>query len=190
MSGEKDNFNLEGKEFNDKALEAARQEHQERLDESRRERAEAQQERSVEQARAEVEQAAHEKEKTHENTVETARSQEKKERRVTKRDKDNSYKTIMVDAERHMTPAGRSFSRFIHNPVIEKTSEVVGGSIAKPNAILAGSVFAFLFTLAIYAVARMYGYPLSGAETIASFAVGWLFGQLFDYFRVMITGKR
>ena len=42
----------------------------------------------------------------------------------------------------------------------------------------------------MYMIASKYGYPLSGAETIASFATGWLLGQIFDYLRVMITGKR
>lgn len=183
---EKDNFKIE-KEFNAEALRETGKEHQERLDEARRERAEAQPEQSVEKARAEVEQVAHEKEKPRER-AEKIPSKERQP--ATKQAKEASYKSIMNDAERHMSPARRSFSRFIHNPVVEKASEIVGATVAKPNAILAGSIFAFLFTLAIYTVARMYGYPLSGAETIASFAAGWLVGQLFDYFRVMITGKR
>jgi hypothetical protein len=36
----------------------------------------------------------------------------------------------------------------------------------------------------------MNGYPLSGTETIATFIGGWGLGLIFDFFKVMITGKR
>ena len=101
-----------------------------------------------------------------------------------------SYKKTMEETQSHMKPAERTFSKVIHAPVVEKTSEAVGSTVARPNAILAGSVAAFLFTLGLYAFAKYYGYPLSGSETIAAFVLGWLVGLLFDYLRVMVTGKR
>lgn len=101
-----------------------------------------------------------------------------------------SYKKTMKETQSHMKPAERTFSKVIHAPVVEKTSEAVGSTVARPNAILAGSVAAFLFTLGLYAFAKYYGYPLSGSETIAAFVLGWLVGLLFDYLRVMVTGKR
>jgi hypothetical protein len=101
-----------------------------------------------------------------------------------------SYKKTMQETQAQMKPASRTFSKVIHNPVVEKTSEVIGSTVARPNAILAGSASAFLFTLALYLIARYYGYPLSGFETIAAFILGWVVGLLFDYLRVMITGKK
>ena len=89
----------------------------------------------------------------------------------------------------HMSAPGRAFSSFIHNKTVEKVSESVGNTVARPNAILSGAVFAFLFTLVIYLVARHNGYPISGSETIASFALGWILGLLFDYIRVLVLGK-
>lgn len=101
-----------------------------------------------------------------------------------------SYKKTMKETQAHMKPAERSFSKVIHNPAVEKTSEAVGSTVARPNAILAGSISAFLLTLVIYLFARYYGYPLKGSETIAAFIFGWIIGLLFDYLRVMITGKK
>ncbi|MES2876720.1 MAG: hypothetical protein V4678_04610 [Patescibacteria group bacterium] len=101
-----------------------------------------------------------------------------------------SYKKTMKETQAHMKPAERTFSKVIHNPVVEKTSEVAGSTVARPNAILAGSLTAFLFTLGIYTLAKYYGYPLSGFETIAAFIIGWIVGLLFDYLRVMVTGKK
>ena len=78
----------------------------------------------------------------------------------------------------------------IHHKAVEQTSELLGSTIARPNAILAGAIGAFVITLAIYLIAKNFGYRLSGSESIAGFVVGWIIGLLFDYFRVMITGKR
>lgn len=101
-----------------------------------------------------------------------------------------SYKKTMKETQAHMKPAQRSFSKVIHNPAVEKTSEAVGSTVARPNAILVGSLSAFLFTLGLYLFAKYYGYPLKGSETIAAFILGWAVGLLFDYLRVMITGKK
>jgi hypothetical protein len=34
------------------------------------------------------------------------------------------------------------------------------------------------------------GYPLSGFETIGAFALGWMLGIVFDFFKVMVTGRK
>lgn len=101
-----------------------------------------------------------------------------------------SYKRTMTHIQSEMSAPSRAFSKVIHNKAVEKASDVAGATIARPNAILAGSIFAFVFTLATYLIAKHYGYQLSGFETIGSFALGWVVGLLFDYLRVMITGKR
>ncbi len=107
-----------------------------------------------------------------------------------KKAKKAAFNATMKEARGHMSTPSRTFSKFIHAAPIEKTSEFVGATVARPNALLAGSVSAFALTLLVYVVARYYGYPLTGSESIAAFILGWLLGILFDYFRVMITGKK
>lgn len=109
---------------------------------------------------------------------------------INKRDLDANYKRTMKQVQSELSTPSRAFSKVIHVKAIEKTSEALESTIARPNAILAGAFFAFIFTLAIYLVAKHFGYRLSGFETIGGFIIGWLFGILFDYFKVMITGKR
>lgn len=109
---------------------------------------------------------------------------------VSKKERKASYKRRMKTVQAELPPAQRAFSKVIHAPVIEKTSEVVGATIARPNAVLAGSMVAFFAVLLVYLLARHFGYTLSGFETIGAFIVGWLIGILFDFFRIMITGKK
>jgi len=109
---------------------------------------------------------------------------------VTKKERDASFTKRMSHVQAEMSAPERAFSKFIHSKPVEKTSAVVGSTVARPNAILAGAIVAFLAVLAVYLLARHLGYVLSGFETIAAFIVGWVLGLLYDFFRVMITGKK
>jgi hypothetical protein len=109
---------------------------------------------------------------------------------VGKKQKAASFKRQMSEVQSQMSPTEKTFSKIIHNKAVEKTSDVVGATIARPNAILAGAVFAFIFTLAVYLIAKNIGYKLSGFETILAFCTGWIVGILYDYLRLIITGKK
>lgn len=106
------------------------------------------------------------------------------------RSRKESYKHTMQSVRSEMSAPARVFSKVIHNPVVERTSEVVGSTVARPNAILSGSVFAGLAVLGLYLTARHFGFGLQGSETIIAFVLGWLAGILFDILRGMFTGKR
>jgi len=109
---------------------------------------------------------------------------------VNKKQREKSYKQTMQHVQNELPPNSRAFSKIIHNKTIEKTSDIVGNTIARPNAILAGAFVAFLFTLVTYTIAKTIGYALSGFETIAAFIVGWIVGVIYDYFRVLFTGGK
>lgn len=144
-------------------------------------------ERNVEKAREEVNKEAI-------SGREVSPSENKKDSRdeapVIPRSRDDSYKITMKRVQSEMSAPARAFSRVIHNKTVERTSEVIGSTVARPDAILSGSVFACILVLAVYLLARYNGFSLSGFETIAAFIVGWVLGIVFDFLRAMITGKR
>ena len=108
---------------------------------------------------------------------------------ISRMDREASFSNTMAEAQSHMSFPEKTFSKFIHNKAIEKTSEVTGKTIARPNAILSGSISAFLLTTIVLLIARHYGYPLSGFESIGAFIIGWIIGVLYDLLRVLVTGK-
>jgi hypothetical protein len=109
---------------------------------------------------------------------------------IKKKQLDESYKRTMKQVQDELSTSNRMFSKIIHNKVIEKTSDIVGDTIARPNAMLSGAVVAFVLTLLTYTVAKTIGYALSGFETIAAFIIGWIIGIVYDYLRVLITGTK
>jgi hypothetical protein len=146
-------------------------------------RAERAQQEALESAIS-VESGSKEKGKTSEPQTTTRRGP------ISKKQKEASFKRQMKEIQAGEPAASRAFSKVIHNKAIEKTSDVVGSTVARPNAILAGAVTAFVLTLAVYVTAKIIGFPLSGFETIGAFIVGWVIGLLYDYLRVVVTGKK
>lgn len=125
--------------------------------------------------------------------VEQERQASPAERRngpISRAERDTSFNATMEEVRTHMTPASRTFSKVIHNKTVEKLSDVAGNTIARPNAILSGAVFAFVLTLGVYLVAKNLGYPLSGFETIGAFAAGWVLGLTYDFLKIMVTGRK
>lgn len=110
--------------------------------------------------------------------------------RATSKQKAVAYKKTMTAIQRDMPTSARVFSKVIHTPAIEKTSEAFGSTVARPNAILFGSFFALVAVSAVFIVAKHYGYRLSGFESIGSFLVGWCIGLIVDYIRILTNGNR
>jgi hypothetical protein len=94
----------------------------------------------------------------------------------------------MKHVRSEMSLPARTFSKVIHQPVVEKSSEILGSSLARPNAILAGSVSALILVTLTYLIARTFGYQLSGFETIGAFVLGWLIGIIYDFVKIMAAG--
>lgn len=174
---------------NERKLAAEREKHLERLKENR--------ERSVEDAPEKLEDVQHEaqekalsKEDLRDTEPRESSPAERRNGPISKAERDASFKAIMEEERSQMSAPSRAFSRVIHNKTVEKASETVGATVARPNAILSGAIFAFILTLGTYLIAKNLGYPLSGFETIAAFALGWLLGIAFDFLKVMVTGKK
>lgn len=111
-------------------------------------------------------------------------------KRITKTQRKESYAQTMKLVRTHMSGPQRTFSKVIHQPVIEKSSEVLSNTLARPNAMLAGSFCALVLVTVVYVVARTYGYPLSGFETIGAFILGWIIGIIYDYAKLALPPKR
>lgn len=109
---------------------------------------------------------------------------------ITKKEREDSFKRRIAQVQSDLPPVQRAFSKFIHTKPVEKASEVIGSTIARPNAILSGAITAFILVLAVYIIAKSLGYVLSGFETIGAFIAGWILGIIYDYLRVVITGKK
>lgn len=172
----------------------ARQAAMERLEqlekkaESTPERNHEQQERQAEKAKVEALEKAVSVEAKNNSEKEGSSRSSKRSSNLSRKAKEASFKAHMKRVQNELPPASRTFSKVIHNKAVERVSDAVGATVARPNAILSGAIFAFVLVLAVYIVAKTLGYPLSGFETIGAFIVGWVIGIIYDYIKALITG--
>jgi hypothetical protein len=108
----------------------------------------------------------------------------------TKKQRARAFDTKMKEVQSEMRPSERVVSKLIHAKPVEQASDFVGSTLARPNAMLSGSIAAFIGVTVFYFIAKYYGYHLSGFETIGAFVLGWIIGILYDYFSVMIRGHK
>ncbi|QHN42461.1 hypothetical protein GII36_01165 [Candidatus Mycosynbacter amalyticus] len=101
-----------------------------------------------------------------------------------------SFATTMHQARTHMRRPARAWSHLIHWRPLDIASNALGITVARPNAILYGSVVSICVTLSMYLIAKHYGYTLSGSESLVAFAIGWVIGIVIDYTHLLITGGR
>lgn len=87
-----------------------------------------------------------------------------------------NYAQTLASMQRKLPEIGRVLSRVIHTPAIEKTSEVLETTIARPSVLLGSTWTALIVGTIFYLGARHYGYSLSGSELLFSFVVGALLG--------------
>lgn len=187
---ERINTNQPERESSTKELEEARREQLDKLKKQHEELEKRSPERensSEQEARLEAMERAKEKEPARQEQTPLSPA----ERRIpSKERRDEVFNTTMKEVRSQMSAPSRIFSKVIHNKIVEKTSEVVGGTVARPNALLSGAIFAFLLTLGVYIIAKNFGYPLSGFETIAAFIAGWVIGIAYDFIKIMVTGRK
>jgi len=162
------------------------------IKESAAEKLQEQAEQAAERQHKKLDDARHEALEQAETsqTVETEKpSAPETPRQITKDDRTASYQKTMKKMQSELPPASRAFSKVIHNPAVEKASEAIGNTVARPNLIIAGALGA-IASVIVYFVARHYGYVLSGSETIILFGCGWVIGAIIEYARVGFLNKR
>lgn len=101
--------------------------------------------------------------------------------------KPKSFDLTMAETTRTMPASQRLLSSILHNRLLSSLSDILGGTIARPNALLCGAVVSFIVTISTYLLAKNLGYSLSGFEPIGAFLVGWTLGVLYDLIRSLTT---
>jgi hypothetical protein len=91
-----------------------------------------------------------------------------------------NYSQTMASIQRKLSPASRRFSRLIHQPVVEKTSEKLERTVMRPSIVAGATWSAAIVGLIFYITARTYGWTLSGSEMLMALLMGALLGLLIE----------
>ena len=101
---------------------------------------------------------------------------------ITKAEKTRTYYRTMKRMQNQLPATSRSFSKFIHSPVVEKSSAVVGNTVARPSGILGAGIIGFVGISFIMYYASRNGFEISNNYTliIILFVGGWVIGLLIE----------
>ncbi len=92
--------------------------------------------------------------------------------------KDLSYARTMTRVRKQLSPVSRTFSKVIHNPVVDAASEGVAKTVGRPSGIIGGGLLALAGTTAYYYIAKHYGYEYNFGVFLcllgAGFIIGWI----------------
>jgi hypothetical protein len=91
-----------------------------------------------------------------------------------------NYKHTMASVQRKLTPVSRNFSKLIHTPAVEKTSEALESTVMRPSIVAGATWSAAIVGLVFYVVARTYGWTLSGSEMLAALLAGAVLGLAIE----------
>jgi hypothetical protein len=91
-----------------------------------------------------------------------------------------SYKRTMSRVQSQLSTPERTFSKVIHQPVIEKVSDVGARTVGRPSGLLGGGVASLIGTGFVLYVARHYGFEYNYMLFILLFAVGFFAGIVIE----------
>ncbi len=98
---------------------------------------------------------------------------------------------VLTTARLHLKAPARAFSKVIHQPVVEKVSEVAGPTVARPSGILGGGIAALLGSSFLLYVTKHYGYRYNYFVFIMLFVGGFAVGMLVELLiRALFARKR
>ena len=91
-----------------------------------------------------------------------------------------TFDRTLTAVRRQLSAPEKQLSKFIHKPVIEKTSDFVGKTIARPSGILLGGIFSFIGSLGVYLIARHLGGEIRYSIFAVTFIGGYLLGLIVE----------
>lgn len=141
----------------------------------------------IETARRELELAAETAQPTRPELVSSGEHQQV---RITPKDKLLAYQQTVSVIQRGLPPMSRSFSKFIHQPNVERLSELSERTIARPSAQLAGGLIASLGLAIMLYFSRRNGFALSGSELLLFLLAGWSLGLGLEFVITKLAKRR
>jgi len=92
--------------------------------------------------------------------------------------KEVQFSRAMTRVRKKLSVPSRAFSRVIHVSAIDKSSELIGKTVARPSGMLAGSLVAFIGTSILLWVTKYNGYEYNYLLVVILFVGGMIIGNV------------
>lgn len=97
---------------------------------------------------------------------------------------------LLKQLRKQLPVSDRLFSRVIHQPIIDNTSELAGKTVGRPSGLLSGGIFAFVGSSVVLYIDKHYGYRYNFLLWAICFVGGFVVGLLLEAFIKLIAHRR
>lgn len=110
----------------------------------------------------------------------TVESQPEQNLLLNKELKSKALRDTLRQIRHHLSKPEKQLSKIIHQPVVEKVSDLSGKTVARPSGVLLGGIIAFFGSLAILYITKHFGYEYRFSAFIVLFVGGFLLGLAIE----------
>lgn len=104
--------------------------------------------------------------------------------------KATAYIRTLTKIQHKLPKPARTFSKLVHNPALEKISNVSAQTIARPSGLLGGSIVAFLGSTTLLYLSKYYGYRYNYTVFFVCFIGGFLIGAMLELLLWLVHGRK
>ncbi|HSX27690.1 MAG TPA: hypothetical protein VLG25_02815 [Patescibacteria group bacterium] len=101
----------------------------------------------------------------------------------------NAYNRTIKHVRSQLNAPERVLSRLVHQPLVEKISDVSAVTIARPSGLLAGGFFSAIGSLVVLYMAKRNGFTYNRLVFVILFGGGFIVGLLVELMVKLLTKK-
>lgn len=102
--------------------------------------------------------------------------------------KQQALRTSLGQVRHHLSGPGKSFSKFVHNPMVNKVSDTAGKTIIRPSGTLSGGLCTLLGSGYYYYATKQTGYHYSFTIALLLFVGGFAIGLVAETVHKLLAG--
>ncbi len=98
-----------------------------------------------------------------------------------KLERKQAYRKEIKKVQAQLPSGARRFSKIVHNPVVEKVSDVSAKTVFRPSALVGGSLAGLVVGSIFYFLAKTNGYTFPALTIVALLILGALVGVVLEF---------
>lgn len=95
--------------------------------------------------------------------------------------KEMAYSRSMTRIRKQLSVPSRLFSKAVHSKVLDRPSEVIGNTVARPSGMLGGALFAAFGTSTLLWITKRFGYEYNYLAVVILFIIGLVVGVSLEF---------
>jgi len=99
---------------------------------------------------------------------------------INKQLKDMAYSRALTRTRKHLSAPSRLLSTIVHSKALDRPSEAIGKTIARPSSMLGGAFVALVGTSLLLWITKKQGYEYNYLAVIVFFAGGMIVGLALE----------